>query len=59
MVDPGFLRLVEGKTKELFILSESVNESERDQRTMKKDQKISGKHQRKFLLSLSLGVNRR
>ena len=31
-------------------------ESEKDQRTIGRDQKISGKHQRKF--SLSLGVGR-
>ena len=43
---------------ELYIVrGYSHSESENDRRTIKKDQMISDKHQRKFLLSLSLGMN--
>ena len=47
------LALAEGP----FTLSESENDSKKDQRTIRKDQSISGKHQRKFLLSLSLSLS--
>ena len=40
-----------------FTLSDSESESEKDQRTIRKDKGVSGKHQRKFSLSLSLSVN--
>ena len=41
-----------------FTSHESENESGKDQRTMKKDQRISDKHVANFLfLSLLLGVN--
>ena len=45
--------------KGLFTPSESESLSENDQRTIKKDQRISDNHQRKcsLSLSLSLGVN--
>ena len=46
-------------TKDLFTPSESGSESEKDQRTTKKDQRINDKPQSKCLLSLlfSLAVN--
>ena len=43
--------------KGLFTPSESRSESEKDQRTRKNDQRINGKHQRKFSLSHWLGLN--
>ena len=41
--------------KGLFIPSESASESEKDQTTSKREERINDKHQRQ--LSLSLGVN--
>ena len=48
-----------GVVKGLFISSESGSESENDQMTSQRDQRINDKYQRKFLLSLpiSLGEN--
>ena len=43
--------------KGLFTPSKSESEREEGERTIKTDKRISDKHQRKFSLSLSLGVN--
>ena len=51
------LKYIQIIDKGLFTPSECDSESEKDQRTSKKDKRIYDKHQRKFSRSLSLGVN--